>query len=221
MIRMEGVFKMKEFITKYRPYFFVGFIVLLMMIGMAQKMLRENSVYPMNSSTNEALFLVNESIAAGDASRQTEKSKEIVVHISGEVKQPSIVHMTDGARLYEAIEKVGGFTEYADQNNVNLAGKLMDGAQYVIPRIGEVSALGSSATKSSGSQSLTNTNSLININTATLEELMKLNGVGESTGQKIIQDREINGPFRSIEDIKRVSGIGEKKFEAIMNDISI
>ncbi|MGP1411208.1 MAG: helix-hairpin-helix domain-containing protein [Peptoanaerobacter stomatis] len=144
------------------------------------------------------------------------KNEKVVVYISGEVVNPQVIEMKDGDRLIDAVEKCGGMTEKADKNAVNLALLLKDEDHYVIPKIGENLQLNTS----SNNKSLQN-NNLVNINTADKTILISLPSIGEKTAEKIIQYRETNGNFKSIDDIKNINGIGEKKFEQIKDLITV
>lgn len=150
-------------------------------------------------------------------------NKEITVYVSGAVNKPGIVTLNDGDRLATAVEKVGGTTKKADLNGINMAIKLQDEMHYIIPKIGEVSKDKSSEVVSDGkfNQDESLKTSQININTATIEELDKLPGVGEATANKIVNHRSESGEFKSIEEIKNVNGIGEKKFEEMKNLICV
>ena len=150
-------------------------------------------------------------------------NKEITVYVSGAVNKPGIVTLNEGDRLATAVEKVGGTTQKADLNGINMAIKLKDEMHYIIPRIGDV-------VKDSASEVISDDNfnqdepsktSQININTATIEELDKLPGVGEATANKIVNHRSESGEFKSIEEIKNVNGIGDKKFEEMKNLICV
>ena len=137
----------------------------------------------------------------------------IKVHITGEINNPGLIELTSGDRILDAIEKAGGVTDMADTSKVNLAYILSDGEKIYIPSINDeddVEFIEGSTT-----------NSKVNINTATLEQLQTLNGVGESIAQSIIAYREENGKFSSIEEIKNVSGIGDSKFEKIKDYITV
>lgn len=148
-------------------------------------------------------------------------NKEITVYVSGEVNKSGVVTLKEGDRLAVAVEKLGGTTKKADLNNINLAIRVKDEEHYIIPKIGEAKQedlKDVNNTKDIENAEIKNENtakdsSKININTATLEELDKLPGVGEATANKIISHREENGQFKNIEDIKNVNGIGDKKFE--------
>lgn len=150
-------------------------------------------------------------------------NKEITVYVSGAVNKPGIVTLNEGDRLATAVEKVGGTTKKADLNGVNMAIKLKDEMHYIIPRIGDVVKNSASEVISDGNfnQAESSKTSQININTATIEELDKLPGVGEATANKIVNHRSESGEFKSIEEIKNVNGIGDKKFEEMKNLICV
>ena len=159
---------------------------------------------------------------------QSTNSTEVTVYISGAVKTEGVVTMSSEDRLSDAIKVMGGIVEDADMNAINLAEKLVDGKHYVIPKQGEqipvdVNAGGGStsgATQTAG-ENAQGQGGLVNINTATLEQLDTLPGVGEATANKIITYREDNGGFKSIEDLKNVKGIGDKKFEDMKSSICV
>lgn len=165
-----------------------------------------------------------------DLNNEIIESEEKIVYISGEVKTPGVVNLNKDDRLINAVEKLGGLTENADINRVNLAIKLEDGCHYIIPKIGENIQLQENATSeevssmSLGENTQTNNSSKIdnndssgkiNINSATLEQLNSLPGIGDVIAKRIIDYRNKSGKFRSIEDLNNVSGIGDKKFEGI------
>ncbi|NLJ78646.1 MAG: hypothetical protein GX329_04725 [Tissierellia bacterium] len=143
----------------------------------------------------------------------------IMIHISGQVNNPGLVELEMGARVIDAVNLAGGLKREADLDRMNLAKKLIDEEKIYIPAIGE-EEIPIAAETLMGSQGLEASNPKININIATKEELMTLPGIGEVTAGKILDYRE-GSPFKIIDDIKNVSGIGEKKFEAIMELITV
>ncbi len=145
-----------------------------------------------------------------------DENKEIMVHISGAVKNPGILKINSSKRVVDALEMAGGATDDADLDKINLAAKLHDEEKIYIPKIGEVSSNEISSLVSSGEN---NNVGKININTADSTELQKIPGVGAKTAEKIINYRSQNS-FSSIEDIKNVDGIGDKKFESMKDYIS-
>ena len=147
----------------------------------------------------------------------------VVVHIIGEVNNPGVVTLPEGSRIIDAINKAGGKTEEADLSKINLAYIVEDGTQIYIPRINENLNQVNLITDGAGIGVIINDSNLeenevevkVNINTANKEKLETLPGIGETTAQKIIDYRESNGKFKTIEDIKDVSGIGDAKFESL------
>ena len=137
------------------------------------------------------------------------KTETLFVHVSGCVANPGLYELEEGSRLASAIEAAGGFTEDAACDSVNLARRLEDGEMVVVLPM----SAGSGANEEI--PEVKTASSLININTATAEELEQLPGIGPSTAQKIVSDRMANGSFKSPDDLKRVTGIGDKKFETI------
>lgn len=159
---------------------------------------------------------------------ELEEINLIIIHIAGEVKNPGIVKIKEGARIADVIEKAGGLTEKANITNINLAYIIEDGQKITIPSEEQDTQEYISNDSGEGireENQKTNTtstkNTTVNINKASKEELQTLQGIGESTAQKIIDYRDQNGNFKQIEDIKNVPGIGDSKFEAIKNNIKI
>ena len=140
----------------------------------------------------------------------------IMVDIGGEVNQPMVAVLEEGSRVEDAIKAAGGVTANADLDEINRAAFVEDGEKIFIPSKAADNEYGD---ESKGSSYAGYTDSRININTATSEELQILDGVGPATAEKIIEYRNENGRFKAIEDIKNVSGIGDKTFEKFKDDI--
>lgn len=170
---------------------------------------------------NEEVVVQNEVI---------EEINQIVVHISGEVINPGVISLDENSRIIDAINRAGGLTSKADISKINLAYVLEDAQKIYIPSIDdkeeEMYILeGSGDTEivsSSGSiENKKEEKLMVNINTANAIELSQLPGIGNSTALKIINYRNENGKFNSIDDIKNVSGIGESKFNKIKDNIYV
>lgn len=143
---------------------------------------------------------------------------ELCVHVDGAVESPGVYSLPAGSRVVDAVEAAGGMAGDARSSGVNLAQVLVDGQQVVIPGADDEVAPAAAATAVPEGQVA---GGPVNVNTAGVAELTTLDGIGEATAEKIIADREANGPFVSIDDLKRVSGIGDKKLEAIRDDVCL
>ena len=180
-----------------------------------------------NLEINELIDSSNDEIHSNDFNITPISTNNIIVYICGAVKTSKVVTLKENSRICDAIDAAGGLTNDADLTTINLAYILEDGEKIYIPKKGEnienLSFLNSNNQDSSySSYSSSNLkNNKININKATQTELETIPGIGPSTALKILDYREKNGKFLSIEDIKNVSGIGEAKYEKIKNYISI
>lgn len=169
----------------------------------------------------------------------SEGNDKIMVHVCGEVHAPGVYELDDGSRLYEAINAAGGCTEAADKMLLNEASALSDGQQVVVyskeeaaliregqkPNQNTFGAAGDAAGSSTQADGTAAgdimADSRVNINTASIEELTTLNGVGTSRAEAIISYRDAKGGFRSIEEIMNIDGIKEKSFEKIKDKITV
>lgn len=174
-------------------------------------------------------------------------TNKIYVDIKGEVVNPGVYSLDEGSRVIDAIKISGGLTENAYTRYLNMSKVLTDENVIIINNLSEIEEIKNNKNKEiiketdntvsiNKEEVITNDykkpkeeettksdelNTLVNINTANLEELSKINGIGESTAKKIIDYREKNGEFKTIEDIMNVSGIGEKKYDQIKEYITI
>ena len=158
--------------------------------------------------------------ADGGSGSQARDVPTIVVDVEGAVALPGVYELSiEQPRVRDAVSMANGLTAEADTSSLNLAELLSDGQKIYVPHQGEV--LQAAPADSAVSSSASSGSSKVNINTAGSADLQTLSGVGEATAKAIIEDREQNGSFASIEDIMRVTGIGEKKFEKIKGDICV
>ena len=166
--------------------------------------------------------IINETINIEENTIEKEEN-EIIIHITGEVENEGIVKIDKNSRLADVIEEAGGTTKDADLSKINLAYEVKDGQKIYIPNV-EEELEEEYITDDAGEGVLPEENiksERVNINTAKQTELETLSGIGPSTALKIIDYRNENGEFKSIEDLKNVPGIGDSKFEAIKEDISV
>ncbi len=154
---------------------------------------------------------------------ETKSSGDIFVHVVGEVNAPGIVKVPEGTRLYNVIEKAGGMTKNAQTDYLNLADTVKDGQQIRVISKKEYKKLKKKSRKESPNESQggSDTSGLININTATADELQTLSGIGEVRAKAIVEYRTQNGNFSKPEDIKNVSGIGDATFNNIKSQICV
>lgn len=141
----------------------------------------------------------------------------IRVYISGAVRQPDVYTLPPGSIVKDGLAAAGGPAPDADLDRINLAQPLSDGQQVFVPRRGEARSSNTTPVPASPNT----TNSLININTASAEELETLPGIGPVLAQDIVSYRNEHGPFKSIEDLKNVPGIGEVRFERLKGLITV
>lgn len=157
----------------------------------------------------------------GDSMKQVAEST-LFIHMCGAVKTAGVYELAEGSRVYDAVLAAGGFTEDAYQSYVNLAMPLEDGMKVEIPTWEETESL--AEIESAGvavSETTEDANRLINLNTASKEELCTLSGIGESRADAVIEYREKNGGFSKIEDIMNVEGIKEGMFSRLKDKICV
>ena len=134
----------------------------------------------------------------------------LYVDVSGAVRRPGLYRLPDGSRVNDALVKAGGATRAADLTLVNRAAPVTDGEQVLVPvkvsAAAAPAAMGSSGAPTSGP---------VHLNSATLEQLDALPGVGPATAQRIIDYRTKNGPFKSVDELDAVSGIGPAKLSEL------
>jgi competence protein ComEA len=142
----------------------------------------------------------------------------VVVHVAGAVREPGVYRMRAGARVDDAVGRAGGATSKADLSQVNLAAEVEDGRQVLVPeRVSASEASGGGAAalapRAPGVP--------LNLNTATIEQLDELDGIGPATAQQILDYREANGGFGSVDELNRVPGIGEKRLASLREQVRV
>lgn len=153
----------------------------------------------------------------------------VVVHVAGNVARPGIYTLDAGSRVADAIDAAGGVSGDGDPDTLNLAAPLSDGARIYVPAAGEVDpasvaatpvtappAIGSDGGRTGGAPA-----GPINLNTADVDVLETLPGVGPATAAAIVDDRQRNGPFASVDDLERVRGIGPAKLAALIDLVTV
>jgi len=163
-----------------------------------------------------------ESTALTVGLKEERPAPRLKVHVIGAVTRPGLYEIDSGSRVADALEKAGGATPAADLDQINLAAKLADGQQLLVPEKGTAGASAPGATAPGGSGGAgASAQQPVNLNSATLEQLNTLDGIGPKTAQKIIDYREAHGGFKSIEELMEVPGIGPAKFEQLKAQVVI
>ncbi|BCJ95642.1 hypothetical protein acsn021_32110 [Anaerocolumna cellulosilytica] len=156
---------------------------------------------------------------SGEESIKNIEDQELIyVHLCGEVKNPDVYQVEKGTRLFDIIKLAGGLTEEAAGEYVNQAAVLTDGQQVYIPSRAEVKDKSLYMNSQVASEKDT---SKVNINTADINELMTLPGIGEAKAESILNYRQEHGDFKAIEDIKNISGIKDSAFNKIKDKIIV
>ena len=179
----------------------------------------------MASSTKEKVMVTNAVNTTRVEEATTMMPQNCYVDIKGEVLHPGVYEFSCESRIQEVIKKAGGFTEEADETKINLAQKISDQMQIIVPNLhskqeGGVTE-GNSEKGNLSNTTLSNSKQgTVNINTATLEELQTIKGIGKKKAEAILQYRKEHGAFRTKEDLLQVKGIGKKALEAIESQVN-
>lgn len=182
--------------------------ILLILVGVG-------GLFSKKEESVEETTVVETTMLAEKSEVSTTQETVIFVDIKGEVKNPGVYQMKAGDRVKDALEAAGGLTEEADSQKVNLAKRLEDQMVIVVPKVGEESEeIPTGETRKEATKE-----GKVNINTATVEELKTLKGVGEKKAEAIIEYRKKNGSFQTKEDLMKVRGIGKKLFESFQERI--
>ena len=157
--------------------------------------------------------------ATESGSSQVSTSK-ILVHVAGAVMHPGLVFLPTGSRVYEAIQAAGGPTADANADGINLAAKAVDGTQILVPHRGGISDNGTTSPPDlshapSSHPRSKHPSSILDLNSATPDQLQTLPGIGAAMAQRIVDYRSIHGPFSSVEDLQIVQGFGKRRLEQV------
>ncbi|WP_343208917.1 ComEA family DNA-binding protein [Anaerolentibacter hominis] len=202
-----------------RFWLVAGFFLFVAVSGLVCSLTGRDS----RKEAQEEAFLLTENLTSGEEP-EVQKSQEeesrgkeeqkAVAFICGAVLRPGVYELEEGARLFDLLEQAGGFAEEAAEDALNLAACVTDGSRYYIPTREEAAA---GLFPEEGQPA---SDGRVAVNTATKEQLMTLPGIGESKADKIIADREKNGPFRSVDDLTRIDGIKEGILNSIRDKIT-
>ncbi|WP_404329342.1 helix-hairpin-helix domain-containing protein [Mesobacillus maritimus] len=214
---------MIEWLKERKLYLLVG-AVLVLFFSYAyfsnsmpkEEVLSEENWLPENDLS------VNSLASEATAEEETEVPITMMADIKGAVKKPGVYEVNNGERIINLIEKAGGLQEDADPSAVNFALKVSDEMVVYIPKKGE-EGLGEGGVVGLNQQASSTGPGAgkVNLNTATTSELETLPGIGPAKSSAILEYRESNGAFKTIEDLKSISGIGEKTFEKLKDLITV
>lgn len=185
----------------------VGSVVLLLVLALGGRWLMRPA------SSGDALAVDPVVPAATSVATTTEAPAEVVVDVVGAVGTPGLYRLGEGSRVADAVALAGGLTRKANGSAVNLAAPLVDGTQVVVPRKGEEAPVAAAGGAGGAAGAAGAPTGPIHLNAASLEELETIPGVGPVTAQRIVDFREQNGPFQSVDELDAVSGIGPKRME--------
>ena len=155
-------------------------------------------------------------VAGAPVAVEEEGGGEVVVHVAGAVRRPGVYELAGGERVDDAVARAGGPTRRADLGGLNLAAEVQDGRQVLVPerpRRGDPAPATGAAAPAEGQP--------LNLNTATLEQLDQLSGVGPATAQKILDFREERGGFGAIEELDEIPGIGEQRLAVLREEATL
>ena len=166
-----------------------------------------------------------------DADKADRASGKCYVYVCGEVAEPGVYVLETGDRIYEAVEMAGGMTADAGTCAVNLAESVYDGLMVYIPDSEEAAGMTGSMTSAdssvrngegtSGGTAASPEDGRLNLNTASLAELMTLSGIGQTKAQAVVNYRDAHGEFSSVEEIMNVDGIKEGLYNRIRDQIKV
>jgi competence protein ComEA len=154
--------------------------------------------------------------ANGTVRLEPRKATVALVHVAGAVRSPGVYHLRDGERIQDAVRRAGGPRPGADLNAINLAAKVADGQQVVVPRRGATGVTAVDGTAPGGPSQPP-----VSLNSATAEQLDTLDGVGPATASKILDWRRQHGGFRSVDDLGEIPGIGPKRLAALRPKVQL
>ena len=220
---------LQEFWEKYRVQIIIGGLVVgilavLFLPGIGGQ---SNEQRSMTDIRPTSISQDSKKSQAGEMKSLATSTGDVYVDIKGAVHHPGAYQMATQQRVGDAVQKAGGYTPEADPNQVNLAQKITDQMVIYIPRKGEkIPIVNSTSTMNPGTTpsptaTESNSNGKVNLNTATLEQLKGLTGVGEKKAQKILEYRQQHGQFKSVEELKNVNGFGEKSLATLAEQICV
>jgi competence protein ComEA len=154
-------------------------------------------------------------IGSGPSAPAADRSgRGLYVHVAGAVRRPGIYRVPAASRVAAALDRAGGPARKADLTAINLAQRLEDGQQVIVPKRGAAAAAGTVAAPGSAGAG-----GKLSLGTATAEQLDTLEGIGPTLAKRIVEYRQAHGGFRSLDELRQVGGIGEKRFDTLRDGL--
>jgi competence protein ComEA len=208
-------------ISRRQAYVYVGLAAVVAVLG-ARYLFSSHTAAPAGGQALLGLSSYAPTVSPSPSALAT--PQELVVYVCGAVRRPGVYHLAPGARVADLLATAGGAGAKAELQAVNLAARLVDGQQVVVPARGAAGAGATGDTAATGATSAPGPpapGALVNLNTASAQDLDALPGVGPATAQKIIDYRTANGGFKSVADLKNVAGIGDAKFATLQPLVTV
>lgn len=208
----------QNYLRKYWLWIAGGILFIIISLGVQYHKVTQSQLYFIEETSEENLTSVD-----------IPQSEELIIYIDikGAVNRPGLYQLSEGSRMVDAIEAAGGLTTEADDRTINLAEKLLDQQKIIVYTESEMAEqlmqedrdnlLERDVYPSNPSDATQK----ININIATIDELQALPNIGPKKAQAIIEYRQTNGSFQTIDQIKEIKGIGEKTYEELAHLISV
>jgi len=188
-----------------RPSAFVWIAAALLVVAVGYRLLKSDTSDPPPVSIEEP--------GAAGGPRPRGAGPRVYVHVAGAVKRPGLYRLRHGARVAAALARAGGPTRRAELTGTNLAARVQDGQQVVVPVRGQVAQAAATGATGAGGQGAPA--GRLSLATATQAQLEELDGIGPTLAARIIEYRDEHGGFRSVEELGEVDGIGEVRLEAL------
>lgn len=219
-----------DFIKKYSRYIKSVSIIIFILLSMLIFFLGVRKNIGNNMSEDEEIDIISEEFNIENGFEDVDKSEEnktdkeevdkkIYVHICGSVKNEGVYELENGSRIYELIEKAGGFSDDACKSSINLADELVDKQQIYVLSLDEKEENINLVSMSVGNDK--GADKKININKADKDTLMSLPGIGSAKADDIIEYRDKNRVFKNIEEIKNIKGIKDNAFNKLKDRICV
>ncbi len=208
----------QNYLRKYMLWIVGGIVLFIISLGVQYYNIRQTPLYFTEETSEEHL-----------SSENTSQSEETIIYIDikGAVNRPGLYQLSEGSRMIDAIEAAGGLTIEADDRTINLAEKLLDQQKIIVYTESEMAEQLMQEDRDNLLErdvypsNPSGATQKININIATIDELQALPNIGPKKAQAIIEYRQTNGSFQTIDQIKEIKGIGEKTYEELAHLISV